>query len=205
MYEDQAANCFGFTYKAVLANSGAQKVLTGKAVDLCDLVESNNCTESEAYKNLKSQRNNCLGYMCRYHVIICHHSTWNWVFDILDAELSGMLNLCLSVKFGAHMKKFRSCLVDVITERLVIHEGLPAADAILHRHKILRLYLSRGKNATTKRCILRLVPNGDWRNHKQVEFWVPVGQKASTRRYVIVSRMATGLMCSLCSSHFHAF
>ena len=84
----------------------------------------------------------------------------------MEHDVAGMINLACSLKHGPNLRIFRQCLRRAIRDKgLKLIEGSPPYAALLHRHRVMKLFLSR-RGSAARQVILRYCPNGDWRNHQ---------------------------------------
>ena len=87
--------------------------------------------------------------------------------------------LCLSLKQASVLQTFRTCLREEIRQRLVVKRGAPPIDAVNYKKQILDLFLTHtAKQGTVHRLLLAKLPNGDWKNREQVQYFV--GPSAET-------------------------
>ena len=87
------------------------------------------------------------------------------VMGMLEADISGMVNLSLVLSIGANMAQFRASMCQVITERLVIKKGEPPQEALDFRSFILRSLCETGSKQHIKKSLLGQLPNGNWQDH----------------------------------------
>ena len=125
----------------------------------------------------------------------CHTKTFSLIAD----HISGMLNCFLSLRQGAAMVKFRRCLYEEIKLRLHILPGRCPPSAVDFKKKVVRLFCSHGASLVTRRMLLAVFPNGDWRS-KRVEHYVGNVAIESLNRDAVAERMAAGMLVALCNS-----
>ena len=76
-----------------------------------------------------------------------------------------MINLALSLKHGPNLRLFRECLREVVGNMLDFIEGECPFDAVVHRMRVVKLFMSHLRHGEAVRVIMAWCPNGDWRNH----------------------------------------
>ena len=127
--------------------------------------------------NLKAERELChargdtfssLGFTCDVHTVAGCHTKCG---VLMKDDISGLLNMALSLAASSYMRKFRQCLIDVVEERLVFLHGRPPHSAVEYRQHAMDLFLARGPDWRARRSMLALVLPGDWRNEDQVEYY----------------------------------
>ena len=69
------------------------------------------------------------------------------------------------------MSVFRSCLREEVASRIQVLDGHPPVAARLYKRCMLKVFASQGSCATTRRALLSLCPNGDWRS-SNIEFYL---------------------------------
>jgi len=121
--------------------------------------------------------------------------------NLLPHHVSGMIHCALSLRHGAAMTVFRTCLREVIRARLKIMQGgRLSAQALAYKNHIFQLFLSGGANALVKKVLLAGLPNGDWRNFEFVEYYPPPGVDASGDKDTIAELLSSGLCWALCEA-----
>jgi hypothetical protein len=151
-----------------------------------DAYAANICAECSICKD----RNSTPGIHVKCEVHKCA-GVYNKTFSVLDDTIKGVIRVALSLRNGAAMARFRVCLKAEIASRLQILHGRASQDAIEYKKKILRLFLSHGRSVQTRRILLILCPNGDWRE-SNVQFYVDLGGPAAlTNRRTILQHITS--------------
>lgn len=132
--------------------------------------------------------------LCEAHKVATSHEM---TFGLADANVKGMIHCALSLRDGANMTIFRTCLKEEVASRFVVKHGSPPASAVEHKKRIMRLFVSHGSQLAMRRMVLALCPNGDWRN-PAVEYYLPAGAQHS--RQELIDHVASGLVAALCGS-----
>lgn len=89
--------------------------------------------------------------------------------------MSGQIHWALSLKDAAARTVVRECIKEVVKERLKVLRGVPPVEIRAYQQHVLRLCFARGTKLAKKIVSMRLLPNGDWRNQRDVEVYVPYG------------------------------
>lgn len=138
-----------------------------------------------------------LHLLCDVH---CTALVYERALAPVDKEVSGAIHIAKALRTGSAMSRFRDCLRDEIDSRLVVLHGTPPRAAVEYKKKVLRLFVANGAKVATRRALLALWPNGEWRN-AAVEFYVrPGGLESDADRSVILERLSDGLVVALASS-----
>lgn len=154
-----------------------------------------------AEKEILARRNEAapgwhsLVFFCEVHMVAGVHRQ---CFSICASDLSGQINVALTLNLGTNLQVFRRVLKEYIAEKLVVKHGEASRDAELYRRGILRLCLANTSRAIAKRMNLQLLPNGDWRKRGVIEVFVPQGIKHDRRRVVDV--ISSALVQSIASA-----
>ena len=137
-----------------------------------------------------------LHQLCDVHKLqTCHEKEMALVAE----DVSGMVNLALSLRNGANMERFRACLADEIASRLEVLEGSCPPEAKAHKKRVLGHFIRHGASVATRRLLLVVGPNGDWRA-RCVQVYVPLGHAAATSRRDVAEQLASSLIVALCNS-----
>lgn len=154
------------------------------------------CTEDQAGSNDRKERGlaeerRALGQeVLRLHNACEVHLTASCFKKVLDISIpesiSGQIHFGLSVNFGTNMQTWASQLRRVVRQRLVIKHGQPSQAALDFKRSLLRLCLAHGPRRLERLMSMHALPNGDWRNVKDVEVYVPVGSSYCPERILDV-------------------
>ena len=120
-------------------------------------------------------------------------------FDLIKDHVPGMLNAALSLRQGAAMARFRRCVGEEIQSRLAVLPGRCSPSATEHKRRVLQLFCSHGASLVTKRLLLAIFPNGDWRSER-IEHHVGDQDIALLDRAAIAERMTIGILVALAAS-----
>lgn len=123
----------------------------------------------------------------------------NYTFKVLNATVSGMLNLSLSMSMHGAAHRFRVALRRVIEDRVRFINGVVPAEAVRRKMLLLKIFLSTGKKRNYKATVLTWLPNGDWRNDSEIEYYPRQGDHED----VINHNMASALTSVLFGSMIH--
>eukprot|EP00959_Pyramimonas_sp_CCMP1952_P453212 9467863-Pyramimonas_sp.AAC.1 len=121
------------------------------------------------------------------------------VFELpeLEPNISGMINCALAMRNSSAMDRFRKCMKEEITSRILILPGRPSQEAEVYKMNIMQVFVTHGERIAMKRVLLTMCPNGDWR-HERVEFYkdrFPGFTNADDA--AIIEFVTTGLMTAL--------
>ena len=125
----------------------------------------------------------------------CHEK----VFGLVDADVRGMIHAALSLRNGSAMQRFRLCLRNEVRSRLDILVGRPPQDAIEYKTRALRLFVTHGASVATRRILLVLCPNGDWREER-AQFYRNLGRVEINSDADAVTHVTNSLLVALCGS-----
>jgi len=135
---------------------------------------------------------------CDIHITSAIHK--HSFHSLLPTHVSGMIHCALSLRHGAAMTIFRTCLREVIRTRLKIMHGRLSASAMSYKKHIFQLFLGSGANVLVKKVLLAGLPNGDWRNMDFVEYYPPPGVNADRDKDIIAEMLSSGLCWALCEA-----
>ena len=107
--------------------------------------------------------------LCELHLvaIICRES----LMQLAKETARGTLYTALCTSHGEQMTVFRRCLYEEIVATLDIMVGSPPPSAIEYRSRMINLFFNSFNKVN--KAVVQLLPNGDWRNRKRVEFYPP--------------------------------
>ena len=143
---------------------------------------------------------------CGVHITAtCHTRTFSHLE--LKRDVSGLLNIALSVRDGTRFTLFQDCLRDVVQERIEILAGRPSAAAVHYRRTIMRMFVPKTGHHDVSTMLLSSLPNGDWRNSERVEFFPDVGpaELRGMSREDVGAFVAEGCLVALCHAQFHIY
>lgn len=114
-------------------------------------------------------RQHCLHTTCEVHRVSLLARK---VGDLMSADVTGMVNLALSLGTAASMRSFRRVLRDIVVQQLRLRPALPEPAAERHRQALLDLFcpvqLGRG-SSVIKRRMIEALANGDWSREGCIE------------------------------------
>ena len=162
------------------------------------------CTD-RAGANIKAERSlaeergpawQTLHTFCDLHAV---SSSLVGTFDgLLPEHVTGLIRCALSLREGPALACFRRCLREEIAKRLVIRRGQPPSDAQEHKKLIFHIFFSAGgKQSLAERMILAKLPNGDWRNRREVEYYIPDHLQPTPNKKAISRLLEAGLSHAL--------
>lgn len=129
-----------------------------------DAVASNMVAEGLVYKsraaNGKRQVLEPLHLRCDAH---CTALVYGKSLLPMDEACTGAVRVALPLRTGAATTRFRQALRDDLNRRLEILNGHPPPEAQEYNIKVLRLFASNGMGSGTRRALLALCPDGEWR------------------------------------------
>lgn len=126
-------------------------------------------------------------------------SCYSKTFCLTDGAIKGMINTALALKTGSSMTRFRQCLREEVASRFVVKTGQPSLEATTHKRHVLRTFVRHGSSLATRRVLLSLCPNGDWRS-SQVEHYVAPEQRGKHSNTELLEHVTVGLIVALCST-----
>ena len=136
-------------------------------------------------------------HFCEAHITsTCFGKTFD---GLLASDVSGLIHCALSLRHGASLNAFRACLRAEVEVRLVVKRGFPPPSAQQHKAAMMQIFLA-GQSELETQALLSKLPNGDWRNKQQVEFYLPLGSQATPSRAAIARLLAHGLVYALLRS-----
>lgn len=162
----------------------------------CTDAGSSNLTCERMVTSSRGEKCTSLHTLCEVHRASLAHGK---SLVLLDANIRGMIKCALSLRAGAALNTFRSCLAQEVASRLQILHGRPPPEAMAHKRAVLQLFVSHGRNLPVKRMLLALCPNGDWRS-PWVQYYVPPLPTATEDKTVVLQHLVTGLVTALCAS-----
>ena len=103
------------------------------------------------------------------------------------------------------MSMLRQCIREEVASRIDILDGHPPESASVYKVRLLRVFVSHGSGVITRRALLSLCPNGEWRSSK-VQFYLRHSHQFS-RAYsgAIVTHVANGLIVALAAASPHVY
>ena len=169
-----------------------------------DAHPSNICVESSI-----SRDRSAVGCGCPSLHLLCEvHKTagiYKKTFAPLDSRITGVIRCALSMRTAGGMSVFRSCMREEIASRIEVLDGHPPLAARVYKMCLLKVFASQGSCATTRRALLSLCPNGDWRSNN-IEFYLrdsDTFSRADTG--AIVKHVTNGLTVALAAATPHLY
>ena len=142
------------------------------------------------------------GHHGSLHLLCAVHATagvYDRCFSLVDAHITGVIRAALALRSGAAMARFRACLREEIGSRLEIKTGFPSAAASNYKKQACRLFVSHGQAALTRRALLALCPNGDWRA-SSVQYHASSEEQQRLSPDEVKEHLTNGLVVALASS-----
>eukprot|EP00971_Amphidinium_carterae_P347988 6490258-Amphidinium_carterae.2 len=193
---------------SVLQQCLLRQCAVSKASEQAQVQTRISCTDKGAY-NLKCERDisnlrgswQHMGVHCDIHATSnAHHRTFE---HLLPDQVVGLLHVALSVQLGSALSCFRSCLKTEIRQRLKVYRGHASAEARSHRAAILDLFMSdKGSTTQIQRLLMSKLPNGNWRNEKDVEFYIECEDGPTPDADRISSLLESGLTYAMMAAKF---
>ena len=163
-----------------------------------DAYAANICAEKSIASDRSKGDANTLHSLCDVHGTA---GCYNKVFHPFDKYVSGIIHIALALRSGAAMVQFRRCLREEIASRLEIIQGSPPQEVVDYKKQIVRLFVNHGNAVHTRRALLAICPNGDWRA-ENVQYYVPIvgGDFRADDKSGILEFLTHGLTSALASS-----
>ena len=137
------------------------------------------------------------------HVLCGVHATagvYNKVFGPLDEHISGVIHAALALRNGPAMSRLRKCMRVEIASRFELLRGSPPQSAIDYKKNVLQMFVSHGSATLTRRALLSICPNGEWRSER-VQFYIDADCPPELQnRESIVNHLANGIIIALAAS-----
>ena len=137
---------------------------------------------------------------CNIHIIA---GAFKKSFQLMDSDVSGMINVALYLSMGPNMFLFRQTLTQLVASKLQIVRGTPTPEMHMYREHMLNLFCSAGRGLALKRFLLSKLPNGDWRRKDIIEVFIPPGLDFA--REQVLDNVCTALVLSLAGSLFSVY
>ena len=105
-------------------------------------------------------------------------------FDLTEPDISGLINMSLSLQVGASMHDFRAAMSAVVAHKpLVIHRGTPPNEVLNYQEFILQTFMSTGSRKAERAFLLQEVMTGDWRRSDALEVYLPPATQVDEKQY----------------------
>ena len=135
---------------------------------------------------------------CDLHTSSTLHSKV-FALPALAANVKGLIHTALTLREPGALVKWRRAMRAEVASRLEVRVGKPSVDAQRHKRLIMRLFVSHGASASTRRSLLMLCPNGDWRA-ELVQHYVSVAEAEALKFEDALDYVTDGLMVALCQA-----
>ncbi len=192
--EGTTGHCMMEQQCRVFGVTPAQRSFLYKTRIACTDAGSDNAPCERAYAHtVFGSADLLLHFFCQVHKLA---TTTGKVFALaeLDRTIRGMVYVALSLRYLGAMVRFRTALRKEIRSRFRLLRGQPSRDAQQYKANILNMFVSHASSTLTKRLLLVLFPNGDWRS-RFVEDYIPFGRtdidEASAVEFVVEGLMTT--------------
>lgn len=93
-------------------------------------------------------------------------------FINMEGDITGIIRMALSLQMGAYMHRFRMILRGIVYSRVKICIGVPPAEAMKHRARVLQVFGGSGRQVVQTLIALHMLPNGDWRDSEYICIFV---------------------------------
>lgn len=114
------------------------------------------------------------GWSCQKHDCSSHDTATvhKKTFSIVDASISGVINLAISISNSNAMQIFRECSDAEVASRFRPRSGVPdlSESALAYKRFVLLCFYSRGQNVHIRRALLCRALRGDWRS-ESIDFY----------------------------------
>ena len=137
---------------------------------------------------------------CNVHKVA---GVFSKTFDMMQSDISGMINFSLYLGTGAQMHRFRKGLVDLVSQKLVILRGPPDPACEEYRSFVIGLLCNTGRKRDVRRYLLQTLLNGNWKNREAIE--IHVAPDTDVSRDQLVQRVSAALLVSLAGVLFHVY
>jgi len=119
-------------------------------------------------------------------------------------SLRGQLHWALSLQPRPDVELWRECVFDEIIERLVLLDGDPPTEAVEYHNLMVTAFTScEGSASIEAKTLLRVLPNGEWRNYTDVEYYIGYAPGSTKDPTVIAHTLASGLTTALADKSPH--
>ena len=125
--------------------------------------------------------------------------------ELLEADVSGILNVALCLRSGSNMMLFRRCLLAECRAKLKILRGSIPQEALQYRSTFLRQFVSTGANVLLNRLLLCRLPNGLWSDTSVIQIYIPHSQAEPVNVRALANVITSSLCYVLTGSKPHLF
>ena len=94
---------------------------------------------------------------CDIHTVAGAHTK---TAALVEADISYIVNMCLSVAATGMMRRFRQCIVADVAHRLEFVHGRPPIAAAKYKERILDLFMARGPDIHMRRMLVHIYLSG---------------------------------------------
>ncbi|CAK0870415.1 unnamed protein product, partial [Prorocentrum cordatum] len=106
---------------------------------------------------------------CNVHKVATGHTK---TYDLVKDDITGAIQLSLSVSSASAMSSFRRAFTTVARKRLVVERGRPTALDEEYRETMLNLFLTKGQKHGEKAHMAKTILNGPWQNHSKFVVYI---------------------------------
>jgi hypothetical protein len=125
---------------------------------------------------------NALHLVCDVHKL---HGATSKVYDLCPADLSGLVNVSLSVSMATAMGRLRAELKRLLCARLTIYRGDAGADARSYRQGVLEIFGRSCSLDTPDTLVCGLAASGDWKELRK-------RQRRQQQRHKVLTTLMNG-------------
>ena len=142
-----------------------------------------------------------LPIFCEAH--ICSNAIGHTLNDLMPMQVTDIIAASLRLRHGNCLNLFRQCLQEEISSKLKIMHGTIDVPAARYRQHIMDIFMSGSSTKLIQQVLVCKLPNGDWRKHDVVEYFVsPLCDRIPTKDAISLM-LSTGLVQALLSSKPH--
>ncbi|CAK0878432.1 unnamed protein product, partial [Prorocentrum cordatum] len=106
---------------------------------------------------------------CNVHKVATGHTK---TYDLVKDDITGAIQLSLSVSSASAMSSFRRAFTTVARKRLVVERGRPTALDEEYRETMLNLFLTKGQKHGEKAHMAKTILNGPWQDHSKFVVYI---------------------------------
>ena len=122
--------------------------------------------------------------------------------SLCGGDVQGLLRSALSLQVGTYMCTFRTALAQVVKSKLIFCKGTLPREAMKYKEHVLNLFHSTLSYRSKKVCLLLRVMNGDWRDHKNIQYYTDKVDSLTNEDLVVQWMTSVLLEVYLCRKPF---
>ena len=139
---------------------------------------------------------------CHAHLVAL---VFGRAFKHYEYMITGMIRVALATEIAGTMSHFRRCLKTQIRSMIRFVVGDPDPEDTAHMRRVLAMYARTGEYLVERLVVLRMLPNGNWRNRDRIYVYCERMPANDVEELAWADRLVSGLSFAVCPRKFKKY